>query len=79
MEGFMVKGSGKAQASLRLCLQGPSPLPVSTATSAHDTRRICACMYDADMPAALRNGGGATLRSPLPAVAPSSPCSRLRS
>lgn len=60
-------------------LQGPSPLPVSTATSARGTRRTCAFTCDAGTQAASRSGGGATLRSPPPAGAPSSPCSRLRS
>lgn len=62
----------------RTCLQEPSPSPVSFATSAPATRRTCACMCAAGMPAALKNGDGATLRSPPLAVAPSSPCSRSR-
>lgn len=69
LEGFM-------GASISLCPQEPSPLPVSTATSALATRRTCAYMYGADMPTALRSGDVATLRSPHPAAAPSSLCNR---
>lgn len=70
---------GQEQAFPHVCLQGPSPLLVSTATSAHGTRRIYAYTSGADMQAASRSGGGATLKSPPPAVVPSSLCSRLRS
>lgn len=73
-------GAGRqAQAFPHVCLQGPSPSLVSTATSAHGTRRTCACTCGADTQAASRNGGGAILRSPRLAAAPSSLCSRLRS
>lgn len=67
---------GCVGASLSPCPQEPSPLPVSTATSALATRRTCACMFAAATPTALRSGDGATLRSPRPAAAPSSLCNR---